>query len=493
MNRRLAFVAGSVALCAGLALLLWPRFGGAAAGKPADEKNAPRITPSRIIHVTVYPDSALISREVEVPAGLGLMELVVNPLPEATLSSTLYSESADGVRVLTTRFRTRAVREDTREEVRKIEDELKALQAKQRRLQHEVLVLADSVQFMAQLEKYTSSSTLHATEKGKLDSDAAIALAKYLIDNKGDKAKKTFELKEQILDNQEALDFANRKMRELATGSNKIERDAVLVIDKANAAAGKVRLNYLVSGAAWKPQYKFRAGKDAKEQMRIEYLAGITQQTGEDWDRVGMTLSTAQPMLNATPPELLAMAVNVVPRGGAGTGVTVGGLHAGLGLPAGGGKGGGMGGPMPTVPGTRLALANPGESAKATELRSAAKLLRDQAQASVNLRKEKDALELNNYAAVLDQVCDLVVKSDDTKARFTATAGKNEGPSVTYHLAHKLSVPSRTDDQVIEVTKLEMAPEYFYKAVPVLTPHVYRQAEIVNSSANVLLPGEATM
>jgi len=64
---------------------------------------------------------------------------------------------------------------------------------------------------------------------------------------------------------------------------------------------------------------------------------------------------------------------------------------------------------------------------------------------------------------------------------------------VTYHLENKLSIPSRADDQVIEVAKLEMVPDYFYKAVPVLSPHVYRQAKMENTSKHVLLPGEATM
>ena len=38
-----------------------------------------------------------------------------------------------------------------------------------------------------------------------------------------------------------------------------------------------------------------------------------------------------------------------------------------------------------------------------------------------------------------------------------------------------------------------MKPDYYYKAVPVLTPHVYRLADLVNKSEYVLLPGEATM
>ena len=38
-----------------------------------------------------------------------------------------------------------------------------------------------------------------------------------------------------------------------------------------------------------------------------------------------------------------------------------------------------------------------------------------------------------------------------------------------------------------------MRPDYYYKAVPVLTNHVYRLADLVNKSEYVLLPGEATM
>ena len=87
----------------------------------------PKTATSKITHVTVYPNSALVTREVEVPAGAGTIELVVTPLPEHTVNSSLYSEGADGIRVLTMRFRTRPVKEDTREEVRKLEDEAKKL------------------------------------------------------------------------------------------------------------------------------------------------------------------------------------------------------------------------------------------------------------------------------------------------------------------------------------------------------------------------------
>jgi hypothetical protein len=68
-----------------------------------------------------------------------------------------------------------------------------------------------------------------------------------------------------------------------------------------------------------------------------------------------------------------------------------------------------------------------------------------------------------------------------------------EGPTVTYHLATKLTVPSRNDEQVLEVTRIDMKPDYYYKTVPILSPHVYRLADLVNKSEYVLLPGDATM
>jgi uncharacterized protein (TIGR02231 family) len=46
---------------------------------------------------------------------------------------------------------------------------------------------------------------------------------------------------------------------------------------------------------------------------------------------------------------------------------------------------------------------------------------------------------------------------------------------------------------VIEVARLDLNPDYYYKAVPVLTRHVYRLANLNNASKYVLLPGEATM
>ena len=73
---------------------------------------ASQLAKSRIDHVTVYPNSALVTREVEVPAGKGLIDLVV-PAPVQIMPSTMYCDAGTGPRVLTTRYSTRQVLEDT--------------------------------------------------------------------------------------------------------------------------------------------------------------------------------------------------------------------------------------------------------------------------------------------------------------------------------------------------------------------------------------------
>lgn len=57
------------------------------------------------------------------------------------------------------------------------------------------------------------------------------------------------------------------------------------------AAYGKIKLNYLVSNAGWIPAYDLRAENNT-DPMSITYKARVYQSTGEDWDKVKLTLST---------------------------------------------------------------------------------------------------------------------------------------------------------------------------------------------------------
>ena len=125
-------------------------------------------------YVTVYQNNALVTREVQVPQGAGTFELVVTQLPPQTVNNSLYSEGTNGVRVLTTRYRTRPIQEDTREEVRKVEARLKTLQTEQQKLQSDIQVVEQNLAMLGKLENFTGANLQHQTEKGAMNSEAIV-------------------------------------------------------------------------------------------------------------------------------------------------------------------------------------------------------------------------------------------------------------------------------------------------------------------------------
>jgi len=374
----------------------------AVAGARAQDA-AVKAAPSKITAVTLYQQTALVTREVTIPDAPGLAEVVVSPLPAHTMQSSLYAEGGEGIRVLSVRFRTRAIAEDTREDVRKVEAQIKTLAQKAATLQSELKAIEDNLKLLDKLEGFTAKGLENLTDKGQLDADKIIVLAKFVQDDRSKRAKEAHLLKQQLEENTAQLKFAQRQLGEKSSGSVRTERDAVITIDKKAGAAATVRLNYLVSSASWRPIYKLRAGTKDKDAVTLEYLAAIEQQTGEDWTGVNLTLSTAQPLLNAAPPDLRVLAVSV---GGPNLAMTGGDPKASPVVPTAG----------PAPPGVSIPGAGmPSASAIARDLEKTAKGQR--AAAAENYRQNKDdvAAKLTNDAAAVEQFCDLFL--DDAAGR----------------------------------------------------------------------------
>jgi uncharacterized protein (TIGR02231 family) len=410
---------------------------------------------SSIKEVTIYQRGALVSREVIVPEGSGLFEVVVPNLPPQTQSGSLFSEGSETIRVLNTRYRTRATREDTREEVRKLQNQLKDLAHAQAKLQSDVAAVTQNLAMLTKLESFTAVSTEKSTDKGTLIAENSIAMTKFIMEQRAEKSAMLVGLQKQIADNKEVIDFVQRQVNELSAGSSRTEHEGVILLDKSAPSSGKIMLHYLVTAATWRPTYKFRASLNEKDPVTVEYLAAIQQQTGEDWTNVDLTLSTAQPMLNAAPPHLSMLEI--------------------------------------TASGAVNPMAqNPGPAFKDLDMQR--RNFRQQGQELNNSFRYSEGGKALNDAAAAEQTWQLLVsKKEQDRNQKEFDEGFMEGQSVTFRLKKALTLPSRNDDQVLEITKLTLQPDYYYKSVPVLTKHVYRLANLVNKTEFVLLPGEATM
>src|SRR5262249_48027601 len=62
-----------------------------------------------------------------------------------------------------------------------------------------------------------------------------------------------------------------------------------------------------------------------------------------------------------------------------------------------------------------------------------------------------------------------------------------------YQLRGSVSLASRSDQQMVRIMQSDMDSRFYHIAVPVLTPHVFREAELKNSGDEDLLAGPITV
>lgn len=63
-----------------------------------------------------------------------------------------------------------------------------------------------------------------------------------------------------------------------------------------------LKLSYLAGNATWHPSYDFRIASGQDEQLDLTYFAYISQNTGEDWKNVSVSLHAGNPSSKLTPP-----------------------------------------------------------------------------------------------------------------------------------------------------------------------------------------------
>ena len=78
-----------------------------------------------------------------------------------------------------------------------------------------------------------------------------------------------------------------------------------LILQVMNEVAGNTdfELSYLSYGATWQPFYELRA-TSITDPMQLMYKAKVTQNTGIDWKKVKLTLSSGNPNQNNQAPSV---------------------------------------------------------------------------------------------------------------------------------------------------------------------------------------------
>lgn len=93
------------------------------------------------------------------------------------------------------------------------------------------------------------------------------------------------------------------QLKELRFVRNQPSNDIAIVFNTYGTRKVPITLSYVVQDARWTPRYNLRA-KNSSSPINLEYQADVFQNTGVDWSQVELTLSTGNPQLGGSQPEI---------------------------------------------------------------------------------------------------------------------------------------------------------------------------------------------
>ena len=271
-----------------------------------------------ITRVTVYADRAEVVRTFKGRLEAGEQTLVFDRLPGATRLDQLRVEGRGEFTLLDIRPETIQTKEVANEQVRALQDALKAQDLRQQALNQTEARLTFQ---KSALDKMLARLTTAGKESANPEMDP-LKWAAFL----DFQDKQLAEVDRQILALQadrEAVraevDRLNRELGALRGNERRSRLLAKVNLDVRAAGEVEVHLSYLVRGPSWSPSYDMRADTKAKT-LDVTYHAEVRQATGEDWKGVSLRLSTAQPGLQGREPRMdpwfLTKAEPVVAAGG---------------------------------------------------------------------------------------------------------------------------------------------------------------------------------
>ncbi len=422
-----------------------------------------------ISKVTAYRGQALVTRTISVELAPGTSELIVGNLPAKIIPESLYAQTSENLTVLSVRYRERAVRADTREEVKALDAQIKTVRNQLRYAERDHKHGGNLWAKYDNIWKLAVDASHVDLNRGLLASEQIQSLAEYLQSKWNTLHQNALKLEDQMAELKEQLELLNRKRKALDTGRSRTEREAVLFIRKDGNKKAAIELSYLVNGANWLPQYNLRANPD-KSTVLIEYNAVVNQTSGEDWNGVALSLSTAEPAMVAGAPVLEPMAVVLASRRP--TEKPSSQISAGV--------------PMQV---DRPGGLNGRYIDRSKHFRELIKSRRTQSTKGAAAQKQLGQIAITNQALEFGATR----KDLERMKEQISEIARIEGVSVTYNLPGKLSLPSRTDQQLVTVAAVSAEADFTLVATPLLTDYVYLQAELLNDSKTIFLPGPASM
>jgi uncharacterized protein (TIGR02231 family) len=411
-----------------------------ASGLPIDHK---------ITAVTVYRDRALVTRSGNVNLIPGVNSIVFDKLPVNLDENSIRARGEGAVKFkilgleLKRQYQDRTLSAELtklQNELRKVDDQLRVNNDDRNDVEQKRSLLNELRNKMVQMDLSVRKPASNATNQ------ISAATFKGMFDFYGTELSELSERIRQIEWNKRALqeqrDKLTRQIAVLQRPADPDTRSAVVTVESSGAGSAQIEVNYIMRGATWNSQYDAHALTNERK-IEFTYYGVVQQTTGENWDDVKLSLSTARPAGGARIPELSPWYINVFD---------------------------------PNVP--MPASASVAEGVGRGDRSYHQKLAKSQMQSSVNASVE-----------AFQDSKDEEARKNKERAEMAVAQVNDTGPAAVFVVPGKVTIPSDGQPHRSTVDVQTFAGEWQYEATPKLVPAAFLKARVINSSPAPLLPG----
>lgn len=389
-----------------------------------------------VSQVTVYPDRARVTAVAECACELGLHRLLADELP-LTLETDSVRVSGKGsaqVRILSVDVSRQFYEETPAAQLRDLLQQIEQVEAEMSALKDEKEGWAAHGRYLDGLREATQEYA-RGLSRGKTTVADQTTLIAFLKEQDTQMRTAVRGLDQQLKEAERRLQKLKNEAGQLRSSKPRERHQVQVEIEALTAGSFIPEISYVVNKAGWQPLYDVRLiEEDERPALAVTYIAQVTQNSGQDWSGVALSVSTARPSLNQRLPELKPWYVDearpIMPRA------------------------------------VRKPMAQP--AAAAPQVLAAAVPADVVAEAEAPVMVEAEAV--------------------------SATVQSNESATaVTFNIPGSSDIPSDGSPHKTTLQQINLDPKIDYLCIPKHTDSVYRRATLANNSASPLLGGSASL
>lgn len=392
------------------------------------------VVETAVREVVVYPDRARVTSRGRCQLDVGLHYLIIGDLPLVLEPESVRAAGAGSARV-----RLRSVDVQHRHyaqapaaNVLDLENRIVAQAAAVQALNDRAAIKQASIDHLAGLRQATTEYAA-GIARGRHTVEKQAALIRFFEEEDTRLRGDLRAVAEEMRVANDELAKLQAELDQLRAARPRQRFEARLEIEALSAGDFAVDLTYVVNRAGWRPLYDVRlreAEAGGAAVVAVANLAEITQNTGQDWKGVSLSVSTARPALNQRAPELKPWFIDAVQQ--------------------------------------RPLMAKAQYAAEAGPMARSAKL-------------ESVADEMPMMAAMAAPA--------PIEAEAVVAEVQDSGAAVSFVVAGGVDIPGDGTPKKTTLGQYDLTPQLDFLAVPRHTDAVYRRAKLSNSTGAPLLAG----